>query len=43
MLPDDELLKATMDNTTMMTMLTPEEKHYFDSDDLFDFELEQDH
>jgi hypothetical protein len=33
---------ATMDNT-MMTKLTPEEKPYFDSDDLFDFELEQDH
>ena len=34
--------QATMDNTTIMTMLTLEEKHYFDSDGLFDFELEQD-
>ena len=41
MLLNDELSQATMDNTTIMTMLTLEEKHYFDSDGLFDFELEQ--
>ena len=35
--------QATMDDTTIVSMLTLEEKHYFDSDGLFDFELEQDH
>ena len=32
-----------MDSTIIMTMLTLEEKHYFDSNGLFNFELEQDH
>jgi len=43
MLLNDELSQATMDNTTIMTKLTLEEKHYFDSNGLFNFELEQDH
>lgn len=35
--------QAMMDNTTIMTTLMLKEKHCFDSDELFDFELEMEH